>query len=178
MLVIFGLTNMRQSNGFHLKLKVLPLNQCKQQDQFRLRQNCPLLHALCATSMKDFLKFSTIVGLLSFLILLLFVVIFVYTELSGGTASLRLVNSTGQHIESAQISLAGETCSVMNLGVGGQFQCSFGNLEEGSYSVSVKLQDGSIYNNSNLGYVTSGMDFDDIITIQSTGQFDFARAGT
>ena len=119
--------------------------------------------------MKAFFKLSTIVFLLVVLIGLVAFFAIGNSVYSGKSASLRFMNSTGQHIQSAQISVAGQSCSVKELGVGGEMQCYFENLYDSSYSVSVKLQNDTVYKEPSLGYVTGGMNFNDTITINQSG---------
>lgn len=126
--------------------------------------------------MKAFLKFSTIATLLIVLIGLALFFAIGNSVYSGKSASLRFMNSTGQHIESAQISVAGQTCSVKELGIGGEIQCHFENLYDSSYSVSVKLQNGTVYTEPSLGYVTGGMNFNDTITINQSGVIELASS--
>ena len=88
---------------------------------------------------------------------------------SGKSASLKFVNGTGQRVESALISVAGKSCSVKELGVGGEMECHFENSYDSSYSVSVTMPDGAVYTEPSLGYVTGGMNFKGIITIKQSG---------
>jgi hypothetical protein len=91
---------------------------------------------------------------------------------SNKGASLKFVNSSGQHIESALISVSGQSCKVKKLGIGGEINCFFKDLYDGSYSVSVSLQGGAVYSEPSLGYVTGGMDFQDTITINQSGEIE------
>ena len=125
--------------------------------------------ALCAANMKALFKFSTIAVLLVVLIGLVLFFAIGNSVYSGKSASLKFVNSSGQHIQSASITVAGQSCSVKELGTGGEIQCHFENLYDSSYSVSVKLQSGAVYAEPSLGYVTGGMNFNDTITINKSG---------
>ncbi len=126
--------------------------------------------------MKAFFKFSTIAFLLVVLIGLVAFFAIGNSVYSGKSASLRFMNSTGQHIQSAQISVAGQSCGVRELGVGGEISCHFENLYDSSYSVSVTLQNGTVYTEPSLGYVTGGMNFNHTITINQSGVIELASS--
>ncbi len=126
--------------------------------------------------MKALFKFSTIAFLLAVFIGLVAFFAIGNSVYSGKSASLRFMNSTGQHIQSAQISVAGQSCSVKELGVGGEINCHFENLYDSSYSVSVILQNGTVYTESSLGYVTGGMNFNHTITINQSGVIELASS--
>ncbi|RXJ65901.1 hypothetical protein CS022_24675 [Veronia nyctiphanis] len=122
--------------------------------------------------MKAFFKFSTIVFLLVILIGLVLILSVRHSMFSGKGASLTFVNSSGQNLQSAHISVAGQSCSVKQLGVGGEIKCHFENLHDSSYSVTVTLQGGVAYTEPSLGYVTGGMNFNDTITINQSGAIE------
>lgn len=88
---------------------------------------------------------------------------------SGKGANLKFVNSSGQVVSSARVSVAGKFCAVKELSEGGEFDCYFENLYDSSYSVSVTLENGAIYSEESLGYVTGGFDFNHTITINQSG---------
>jgi hypothetical protein len=119
--------------------------------------------------MKALFKFSTIALLLVALIGLVLFFAIGNSVYSGKGASLKFVNSSGQHIQLASITVAGQSCSVKELGAGGEIQCHFEDLYDSSYSVSVKLKSGTIYTEQSLGYVTGGMNFYHTITINQSG---------
>ncbi|WP_422412538.1 MULTISPECIES: hypothetical protein [unclassified Endozoicomonas] len=126
--------------------------------------------------MKALFKFSTIALLLIVLIGLVLFFAIGHSVYSGKGASVKFVNSSGQHIESAYISVAGQSCSVKQLGVGGEIECHFENLHDSSYSVSVTLQGGTVYSEPSLGYVTGGMNFNDTITINQSGAIELVSS--
>lgn len=119
--------------------------------------------------MKAIFKFSTVVLLLLLLIGLVVFVSVGYSVYSGKGATVKLVNLSGQVIVEASVSVAGQTCSVKKLGSGGEIQCHFKNLHEGSYSISATMQNGEVFLEPNLGYVTGGINFNDTITINQSG---------
>jgi len=123
--------------------------------------------------MKAFFKFTTIVFLLIILIGLVLVFAVSNSVYAGKGASLTFVNSSGQRIESAHISVAGQSCSVKKLGIKGEMQCQFKNLYDSSYSVSITLHNGHLYTEPKLGYVTGGINFNDTIRINSLGEISY-----
>ncbi len=126
--------------------------------------------------MKAFFKFSTISLLLVVLIGLVLFFAIGNSVYSGKSASLKFVNSSGQLIESAQISVAGKSCSVRELGAGGEIECHFENLHDSSYSVYITLKGGAVYSEPSLGYVTGGMNFSDTITINRSGVIELVSS--
>jgi hypothetical protein len=126
--------------------------------------------------MKAFLKFSTITILLFFLIGIVLFIAIGNSVYSGKSASLKFVNKSGQRIESADISVAGKSCSVKGLGVAGEIVCHFENLHDSSYSVSVTLESGYVFSAASLGYVTGGMNFNDTITINHSGEINLVSS--
>lgn len=124
--------------------------------------------------MKFLFKLTTIAALL--IVLIVLVVLFVASSdiYSGETASVKFVNSSEQLVTFASITVAGKSCSVTELAVGGAFSCKFENLHDSSYLVSVELQDGSTYQES-LGYVTGGFDFNDTIAINQVGVIELVE---
>lgn len=131
---------------------------------------------LCAMNIKAMFKFSTIAVVLSLIFGLILFFAIGYNVYSGNIASVKLVNSSGQYIESAQISVSGQSCSVKQLGINGEVSCRFENLHDSSYSVSVELRSGVVYSEPSLGYVTSGMDFNDTITINQFGVIELVSS--
>jgi hypothetical protein len=135
----------------------------------KVLRTSPLRSTLCATNMKAFFKFSTIALLLVVLIGLVLLFAIGNSVYSGKIASLKFVNNSGQLIESANILVAGKSCSVKKLGAGGEIVCHFENLHDSSYSVSVTLQGGAVYSEPSLGYVTGGLNLNDTIVINRSG---------
>ena len=131
---------------------------------------------LCATNMKALFKFSTIAVLLIVLIVLVLFFAIGNSVYSGKTASLKFVNASGQLIKSASITVAGKSCSVKELGPGGEIRCHFEDLYDSSYSVSVKMQSGVLHSEPSLGYVTGGMNFNDTITINQSGVIELVSS--
>jgi hypothetical protein len=126
--------------------------------------------------MKALFNFSTIVLLLIVLIGFVFFFAIGNSVYSGKSASLKFVNGTSQRVESALISVAGKSCRVKELAVGGEMECHFDNLYDSSYSVSVTMQSGAVYSEPSLGYVTGGMDFNDTITINQSGVIELVSS--
>ncbi len=124
--------------------------------------------------MKALLIFSTIAFLLVVLITLVVFFAIGNSVYSGKTASMSFVNSSGQNIQFAKISVAGKSCSVKDLDVNGEIHCNFENLHDSSYSVSVTLENGKVYKEPNLGYVTGGINFNHTITINKSGVIKIA----
>lgn len=120
--------------------------------------------------MKTFFKFTTIVILLIMLIGLVLVFFVSNSFYEGKGTSIKFINYSGQPIVSANILVAGQACSVKHLGVNGELQCYFENLYDSHYAVSVTLQSGSGFTEESLGYVTSGVDYYDTISINSFGK--------
>ena len=127
---------------------------------------------LCATNMKALLKFSSITMLLLILIALVLFFAVGQSIFSNKGSSLTFVNNSGQTLQSATISVAGKSCGVKALQAGGEMQCYFENLHDSSYSVSVKLENGTSHAAESLGYVTGGMNFIDTITINHSGKIN------
>ena len=136
-----------------------------------------IVKLLCVENdMKAIFKFSTIALLLLFLIGTVLFFVIGNSVYSGKSASLKFVNNSGQRIESADISVAGKTCSVKGLSVGGEIECYFENLYDSSYSVSVTLKGGAVFSATSLGYVTGGMNFHDTITINNSGVIELVSS--
>jgi hypothetical protein len=91
---------------------------------------------------------------------------------SGKGSSLKFVNASGQVIKSAVVSVSGKSCSVKELGVGGELNCYFQDLTDSGYSVSATLGNGEVFTNESMGYVTGGINFNDTITFQKDGSFN------
>ncbi len=85
----------------------------------------------------------------------------------GTGASLNFINNSGSVVKSANISVAGKSCTIRQLEIAGKATCHFKKLHDSSYSVTVVLENGDVYVEPSLGYVTSGLKFDDTITINS-----------
>jgi len=119
--------------------------------------------------MNRLLKFSTIVILL-LLVIALILFIFVGNSIySGKGASLTFQNKSGLSISSATISVSGKLCGFKKLENQGEVNCYFDNLSDSHYQVEVELSNGSNYK-ANLGYVTGGMNFSDLIIINTAGE--------
>ena len=121
--------------------------------------------------MKAFFKFSTIVILLLVLIGLVVVIAVSHSFYSGKGASVRFVNASKYSLQLATISVSGRSCSVKELGAGGEVNCYFQNLYDDGYTVSVTTEDGGIFKSDSMGYVTGGINFHDTITFNEDGSF-------
>jgi len=126
--------------------------------------------------MKALFKFTTVVFLLTILIGLVLVFSLSNSMYSEKGVTLTFVNSSGQRIESAHITVAGQSCRVKKLGAKGEMQCQFKNLYDSSYSVSITLHNGHLYTEPKLGYVTGGINFNDIIRINSLGEISIVSS--
>ena len=127
------------------------------------------------TIMNKFFKFSTIAFLLLFLIGLILFISIGHSVYSGKGASLTFKNQSGLTISIAIISVSGQSCSVKKLENHGEINCYFGNLGDSGYTVYVELSNGSKFNAESLGYVTGGIDFSDIITINEEGEISLEQ---
>ncbi|MFV1975615.1 MAG: hypothetical protein ACC651_07675 [Candidatus Scalindua sp.] len=125
--------------------------------------------------MKRLLKFSTIVFLLLFLIALILLVFIGNSFYFGKGALLTFQNNSGHSISSATISVSGKLCGFKKLENQGEVNCYFENLSDSHYKVEVQLSNGSNYKAS-LGYVTGGMNFSDVITINEAGEITLASS--
>ena len=119
--------------------------------------------------MKAFFKFSTVAVLLLALIGLVLLFGLGYSLYQNKGANLKFINASGQHLESVKVLVSGKQCSVSKLGPNGEFSCYFENLSDSSYAVTATSQSGKVYSVSSLGYVSGGMNFNDIITINQSG---------
>jgi hypothetical protein len=117
---------------------------------------------------KKITKFSIVVTLLLALIGLVLMVLLVSIYTSKG-ASFTFRNESGFTITSATITLSNKTCSVKKLETTGEINCYFSNLSDSHYSVEVDLANGSKIQ-KDLGYVSGGMDFIDVITLSKDGE--------
>lgn len=85
-------------------------------------------------------------------------------------ATLTFRNISNQSIVEAEISLAGQSCKFGKLAVGAETQCKFTELHDSSYNVVITLESGEVVTNESMGYVTHGMSFDDVITLNEAGE--------
>jgi hypothetical protein len=89
--------------------------------------------------------------------------------LSCGTnkGSFTLVNKSKESISSASISICGQTQQFMNIRPNDKISAFYRIKSDSHYAVQVEFQSGKKLQ-SELGYVTNGLDFKDEITVKDS----------
>ena len=82
------------------------------------------------------------------------------------------INASDFQIAKVIVSVSGKFCSAKELGVGGELNCTFQDLYDDGYAVTVTTSEGNEYSNDSMGYVTGGINFTDTITFKKDGSFE------
>ena len=83
----------------------------------------------------------------------------------GKYAKVTFINDSGKTIKQVTIHLSGKLCSAKGLIHTGEVHCVFENLYDSGYLVEGTLDDGNIFKSNSMGYVTGGINFNDLITL-------------
>ena len=88
----------------------------------------------------------------------------------GKYAKMAFINNSGKTINQVVIHLSGKLCSAKGLIHTGELHCIFENLHDSSYQVEGILSDNRKFKSSSMGYVTGGMNFNDVVTLNSSNE--------
>lgn len=91
------------------------------------------------------------------------------------TARLVIENNAGETITKVVVSLIGEPCRVESLANGDQVECIFTDLDRSDYAITFLRSNGEEVNRTNLGRVSSGLFWDDKITLGEGGEVKMTR---
>ncbi|MDH5718803.1 MAG: hypothetical protein OEZ22_14345 [Spirochaetia bacterium] len=105
-----------------------------------------------------------------FLIIILFSIFWFIgeSEYKEKYANLEFINNSGEPLDIVSITLNSKTCSVNRLLASDSLKCIFKNIYDDSYHIEIKYKNGK-HLKDNLGYVTRGISFDDILILTSEG---------
>jgi len=90
-------------------------------------------------------------------------------------ARLVIESNAGETITKMVVSLIGEPCRVESLANGDQAECIFTSLDNSDYAITFLRSNGEKVNRTNLGHVTSGLFWDDKITLGEGGEVKMTR---
>ena len=88
----------------------------------------------------------------------------------GKYAKVNFINDSGKTINQVTIHLSGKLCSAKGLIHKGEFHCIFENLHDSSYQVEGTLSDNTKFKSNSMGYVTGGINFNDIVTLNASNE--------
>ena len=115
-------------------------------------------------------SFLTCGALLVALIIITAIYIVGSSVYQGKSAKVTFINDSGETINQVIIHLSGKRCSVKGLINTGEVHCVFENLHDSGYQVEGYLNDGNTFKSDNMGYVTGGINFNDVITLNSSNE--------
>ena len=115
-------------------------------------------------------SFLTCGALLVALIIITAVYIVGSSVYQGKSAKVTFINDSGKTINQVIIHLSGKHCSAKGLIHTGEVHCVFENLHDSGYQVESALNDGNTFKSDNMGYVTGGINFNDLITLNSSNK--------
>ena len=95
----------------------------------------------------------------------------------GKSSKVTFINDSGKTINQVIIQLSSKHCSAKGLIHTGEVHCVFENLHDSGYLVEGVLSDGGTFKSNSMGYVTGGMNFNDLLTLNSSNKVILVQGG-
>ena len=94
---------------------------------------------------------------------------------SENSATVHVLNDSGQLIEKLKIDMIGKSQSISNLKNGESITLTYHNLSDSHYTLNAELEDGSRIV-GDFGYVTNGMNYEAYFKIHKGGEVEFTSS--